>query len=100
MAYSHLLSHDTEYDSKDYTSEDIKNMLNEDVSNAQIDLCKKVITLLGQGVSYKKINDFIDSYKFDEDDNLLEDQKTYIKVKTTKDINKRKINLERGDNNE
>lgn len=90
MAYSMLFSKNENYE---YTSEDIKNMLNSDVSFVGRDLYKKVIVALSTGKSYDEILNMIDNYDGLEYENLLEDQKSYIKTKVKNDLNSRKLKL-------
>lgn len=85
---------------EEMTVEDIKNTVNKEVSDCQIELYLKVINLIGKNTPYDKIMEFIDSYKEDEFDDLLEDQKTYIKAKAKSDLNKRRKKLEGEDINE
>ena len=97
MLYSQLLSR--EYNPEKITSEDIKNLLNEEVSVCQCALYKDIIRMLAEGKSYAEIFEYINSYDSMEFENLLEDQKSYIKIKSKKDLLKRKKSLEKGDDN-
>jgi len=81
------------------TSEDLKYMLNMEVTTCQADLYLEVIRLISEGKSYDEIFEFIDSYNSYEYDRLLEDEKTYVKVKVKKDLKSRKNIEERGENN-
>lgn len=93
--YSILLSR--EYNPETITSEDIKNMLNEEVSVCQITLYKDIIKMLSDGKSYIEIFDYIDAYENIEYENLLEDQKSYIKTRVKRDLLKRKKSLKKGE---
>jgi len=95
MLYSLLLSR--EYEPENITSEDIKNMLNEEVSICQVALYKDIVRLLAAGKSYREIFEYIDKYENIEYENLLEDQKCYIKVKAKRDLIKRKKSLQKGE---
>lgn len=88
IAYSLLFS---KSDSCDYNSQDIKNMLNAEVSFVGRDLYKKVIMAIASGKSYDEILNIIDNYSDIEYENLLEDQKSYIKTKVKNDLNNRKL---------
>lgn len=90
MAYSILFS---KSDSREYTSEDIKNMLNSEVSFVGRDLYRKVIVALSTGKSYNEIIHMIDNYDGLEYENLLEDQKSYVKAKVKKDLYNRELKL-------
>lgn len=90
MAYSILFS---KSDKCEYTSEDIKNMLNPEVSFVGRDLYRKVIVALSMGKSYNEIVYMIDNYDGLEYENLLDDQKLYIKTKVKKDLHNRELNL-------
>ena len=95
FTYSMLLSR--EYNMENITAEDIKNMLNPDVSDCQIELYLEIIKMLSSGVGYEEIFEFIDLYSSEDYENLLEDQKTYIKTLARKDLLKRKKSLEKGE---
>ena len=69
--------------------DDIKYSLNPDVTDAQIPLYINIIRMLGEGASYSEIYEYIDNYNSHEFDDLLEDQKTYIKTRIRKDLNMR-----------
>lgn len=88
IVYSLLLS---KSDSCDYNSQDIKNLLNAEVSFVGRDLYKKVIMAIASGKSYDEILNIIDNYSDIEYENLLEDQKSYIKTKVKNDLNNRKL---------
>lgn len=90
MAYSILFS---KSDKCEYTSEDIKNMLNPEVSFVGRDLYRKVIVALSMGKSYNEIVYMIDNYDGLEYENLLDDQKSYIKTKIKRDLHNRELNL-------
>lgn len=94
--YSYLLSKGNELDD-DVTSEDLKYMLDMNVTSCQIDLYLKVIEMLSEGKSYEKIYKYIDSYKSYEYEELLEDQRTYVKSKIKRDLKARKNIEEKGD---
>lgn len=95
LTFSSLLSRG--YEPEEIDAEDIKNMLNGEVSDCQITLYLKIIQMLSEGFSYEEIFSFIDSYTSIEYENLLEDQKTYIKRKARSDLQKRKMSLEKGE---
>lgn len=90
MAYSILFS---KSDKCEYTSEDIKNMLNPEVSFVGRNLYRKVIVALSMGKSYNEIVYMIDNYDGLEYENLLDDQKSYIKTKIKRDLHNRELNL-------
>ena len=70
-------------------ADDIKYELNPEVTEVQVPLYLDVIRLLGNGASYEEVYDYIDNYKTIEYDDLLEDQKTYVKTRMRKDLNSR-----------
>ena len=90
MKYSLLFSKSNKCE---YTSEDIKNILNPEVSFVGRDLYRKVIAALSIGKSYNEIIYMIDNYDGIEYENLLEDQKSYIKTKIKKDLYNRELKL-------
>ena len=94
--YSYLLSRGTEFDDK-ITSEDLINILNMNVNTCQIDLYKEVIRMISEGKTYDEIFEYIDSYNGFETDELLEDQKIYVKKKVKRDLIARKNFDEKGD---
>lgn len=80
--------------------DDIVYELNPEVTDVQIPLYISVIRMLGEGASYQEVYDYIDNYKSLEFDDLLEDQKTYVKTRIRKDLNSRINKLKGEDNNE
>lgn len=95
MMHSFLLSRG--YQCEEFTKEDIKNMQNPETINCQIALYLIVIRMLSNGKSYEEIIEFVDNYSTDEYENLEEGQKTYIKSKTKKDLMRRKMSFEKGE---
>lgn len=93
MLHSYLLSRGYQYE--EFTFEDIINMSNPDVCNCQMILYLKLIKMLAEGKSYEEIIEFIDNYSTEDYDTLGEEQKTYIKSKTKKDLMRRKNSLEK-----
>lgn len=80
--------------------DDIVYELNPEVTDVQVPLYISVIRMLGEGASYQEVYDYIDNYKSLEFDDLLEDQKTYVKTRIRKDLNSRINKLKGEDNNE
>ena len=78
--------------------DDIVYELNPEVTDVQVPLYISVIRMLGEGASYQEVYDYIDNYKSLEFDDLLEDQKTYVKTRIRKDLNSR-INKLKGEDN-
>ena len=76
------------------TSEDIKYVINEDVNCSWARLTKKVAELLAKQTPYEKILKFIDDYTDDGFEDLLLDQKSYIKTMTKRDLRIRRKKLE------
>ncbi|MBQ6282280.1 MAG: hypothetical protein IJK66_01935 [Bacilli bacterium] len=79
---------------EEMTAEDIKNAVNKEVSDCQVALCLNVVKLLGKDTPYDVIFDYIDKYTDEDFDELLEDQKSYIKTRIKRDLNTRKRKLE------
>ncbi len=79
---------------EEMTAEDIKNAVNKEVNDCQVNLYLRVVKLLGKKVPYDKIIEFIDNYTDEDFDDLLLDQKTYIKTKIKRDLNTRRKKLE------
>ena len=76
------------------TSEDIKYVINEDVNYCWANLTRAVAILLAKQTPYDKILEFIDNYSEDAFDDLLLDQKSYIKSMTRRDLQIRRKKLE------
>ncbi len=70
-------------------ADDIKYELNPEVTDVQVPLYIDLVRMLGDGCSYEELYDYIDNYKSSEYDDLLEDQKTYVKTRMRKDLNNR-----------
>ena len=82
----------------DYTmsSDDIKYTLNESVTDCALIMYKKIIGMLANNKSYSDICNYIDNFSNDEFEDLLDDQKTYVKVKVKSDLDNR-INKLKGE---
>ena len=80
--------------------DDIKYELNPEVTNVQFPLYIDIIQMLSDGVSYDEIFHYIDNYRNSEFDDLLEDQKTYVKNRVKKDLYHRISKTKGEDNNE
>ena len=78
-------------------AEDIKYELNPEVTDVQVPLYIDIIRMLGEGASYDEIFDYIDNYSNFEFEELLEDQKTYVKTRIKKDLNSRINRLKKED---
>ena len=89
------------YMSEEFTEEDIRNLTNYKVSNRLTTLYIDVIKMLSVGKSYEEIIEYVDNYSSSDYDALEDSQKVYVKNKAKKDLMRRKMSFERGeDNNE
>ena len=69
--------------------DDIKYQLDQNVTDCEFILYIEIIKMLADGVSYDEIFDYIDKFSSLEYEELLEDQKGYVKSKIKRDLNKR-----------
>ena len=95
MLHSYLISRC--YEKEDFTDEDIYYMRDYSIYNSRIALYIDVIKELSLGKSYEEIMDFIDNYDINENECLDEKQKQYIKSKTKRDLMRRKMSFEKGE---
>lgn len=95
MLHSYLISRCNEHEG--FTDEDIYYMRDYSIYNSQIALYIEVIKELSLGKSYEEIFDFIDNYNINESECLDEKQKQYIKSKTKRDLMRRKMSFEKGE---
>ena len=99
MLHSYLISRfdeNIEFDDE-FTEEDIYYMRDYSIYNSRIILYIEVIKQLSLGKSYEEIMDFIDNYNINESECLNEKQKQYIKSKTKRDLMRRKMSFEKGE---
>ena len=85
---------------KKWTAEEIKFELNQNVSECEIAMYTKIIEMLSSLSSYEEIINYIDNYTSPEYEELLEDEKGYVKTKVKTDLNIRINKLKRRDKNE
>ena len=95
MLHSYLISRC--YEEDDFTDEDIYYMRDYSIYNSQIVLYIEVIKELSLGKSYEEIMDFIDNYDINKSECLNEKQKQYIKSRTKRDLMRRKMSFEKGE---
>ena len=92
--YAYLLSRGHEFD-KETSAEDIVSTLGIDAS--MVELYKKVIQMISNGMSYNEIFMFIDAYDKFVDEELTDEEKERIKRKVKNVINVRKNIDEKGE---
>ena len=95
MLHSYLISRCNE--NEEFTEEDIYYMRDSSIYSSQISLYIEVIKQLSLGKSYEEIMSFIDNYNINEGECLDEKQKQYIKSRTKKDLMRRKMSFEKGE---
>jgi hypothetical protein len=93
LLISTLLSANSKYK---FDMNDVKYHLDENVGTCELRLYIEIIKMISEGTSYDEIFDYIDKYSSLEYQELLEDQKSYVKAKVKNTLNQR-IERERND---
>ena len=96
LIISMLLSTNSSYK---FDMNDVKYHIDENVGSCELTLYLEIIRMISEGASYDEIFDYIDKFSSIEYEELLEDQKSYVKTKVKSVLNQR-IERERNGNYE